>query len=389
MRLFLSLAALYLSVLLLQLSTGEIGLLGSAHFTGFFLGCWLSPRLMGTVGHARAFAAFTTLGAIGLLGHMLVPGPWAWAALRVASGLCIAGCFTVIEAWLQARVTNATRGRAMGSYRLVDMGGSLAAQLLVGLLTPATYATYTILAILCCAALLPLTLSRAAQPATPEAPRLRPALAFARSPLAGAAVVVAGLTAGSFRTVGPVYGQAVGLEPGQIGLFLAIWIGGGALAQWPVGWLADRYDRRWVLIGLSVASTAACAVTLMTSGREAAVLAAAALFGLTSFPVYSVAAAHAHDWAADAERVELSAALMFAFALGAIAAPLTASWLMEASGPAALFVMIAVAHLALAVLGTLRMRARPAAASRTRYVYAPRTSFLVGLLTGRQRNRRD
>lgn len=402
MRLLLSLAALYLSVLLLQLSsgglgpmdalsglalgftTGEVGLLGSAHFLGFFLGCWWAPRLMGSVGHVRAFASFTVLGAIGLMAHMLVTSPWAWAGLRVASGLCIAGSYTVIESWLQARVTNETRGRAMGSYRLVDMGGSLCAQLLVGLLDPATYATYTLLAILCSAAILPLTLTTAPQPATPAAPRLRPALAYARSPLGAAAVVVAGLTAGAFRMVGPVYGQAVGLAPGQIGLFLAIWIGGGALAQWPVGWLADRYDRRWVLIGLSTAALLSSLLTMATSGSVLGVMAAAGIFGLTSFPIYSVAAAHAHDFASDDERVELSAALLFCFALGAIAAPLAASWLMEAAGPAALFTMIALAHAALALIGTLRMRARPSA-RRTRYVYLPRTSFLSGRLFGRQR----
>jgi MFS family permease len=144
MRLLISFAALFLSVILLQLSsggvgpldvlsgtelgftTGQIGLLGSAHFFGFFIGCWWAPRLMGSVGHSRAFAAFTATGAIGVLAHMMVIDPYAWALMRVASGLCIAGCYTVIEAWLQAKVTNETRGRAIGVYRMVDTGGSLA-----------------------------------------------------------------------------------------------------------------------------------------------------------------------------------------------------------------------------------------------------------------------
>ena len=78
---------------------------------------------MGSVGHSRAFAAFTATGAIGLLAHMLVIDPLAWAIMRVASGFCVAGCYTVIEAWLQSKVTNKNRGRAMGSYRIVDMGG--------------------------------------------------------------------------------------------------------------------------------------------------------------------------------------------------------------------------------------------------------------------------
>jgi len=110
MRLPLSFAALFLPVALLQISSGsigpldaisgitlgfttaEIGLLGSAHFVGFFIGCWWAPRLMGTVGHARTFSAFTVLGAIGFMAHMILPDPKAWAVMRIATGICVAGC---------------------------------------------------------------------------------------------------------------------------------------------------------------------------------------------------------------------------------------------------------------------------------------------------------
>ena len=61
---------------------------------------------MGAVGHSRAFAAFAAAGVIGLIAHMLIINPYAWALMRIASGLCIAGCYTVLESWLQAKVTN-------------------------------------------------------------------------------------------------------------------------------------------------------------------------------------------------------------------------------------------------------------------------------------------
>ena len=91
----ISFAALFLSIVLLQISNGglgpldalsgfalnfssaEIGLLGSAHFLGFFIGCWYAPRVMGAVGHSRAFAAFAATGAIGLIAHMLIIDPYA------------------------------------------------------------------------------------------------------------------------------------------------------------------------------------------------------------------------------------------------------------------------------------------------------------------------
>jgi MFS family permease len=402
MRLLVSFAALFLSVIFLQLGSGgvvpldalsgvelgfttsEIGVLGSAHFMGFFIGCWGAPRLLGTVGHARAFAAFCAAGTIGILAHMLIMNPWAWAGLRMMSGLCIAGCYTVIEAWLQAKVTNETRGRAMGIYRVVDISGSLGAQLLIGVLAPASYVSYNLLAILCCAALLPLTLTRAEQPETPAAPRLRPKLAWDRSPLGAAGVVVSGITGAAFRMVGPVYGLAVGLSADQIALFLSAYVIGGGLAQIPMGWLADRFDRRSVLIALSVASVLSCGATiLLAEAGTTAVFFTAVLFGLTTIPIYSVSSAHAHDYAAAHERVELSAAHMFLYAVGATASPLVASVLIAAYGPSAMFVLIAVAHALLVVFGFARMMARPAPGSRTAYQYIPRTSFLIGRLLGR------
>ena len=404
MRLLISFAALFLSVLLLQLSSGgvgpldalsglvlgfskqQIGLLGSAHFLGFFIGCWWAPRLMGSVGHSRAFAAFTAAGAIGLMSHMLIIDPYAWALMRIASGMCVAGCYTVIEAWLQAKVTNETRGRTMGVYRVVDMTGSMAAQMIIGVLEPASYVSYNLLAIVCCAALLPLTLTTVRQPETPASPRLRPRLAHERSPLAAAAVVVAALTSASFRMVGPVYGQQVGLSNDQIAYFLTAFVLGGALGQLPVGWLADKYDRRRVLIWLSIAAVGSSAITIFAANLgTASILLTAGLFGLTTFPIYSIAAAHAHDFASDDERVELSAALMFYYALGAIAAPYAASLLIEGFGAKALFVMIADGHVLLVIFGLSRMRARPTPADRTRYTYAPRTSFTIGRLTRRSR----
>ncbi len=405
MRMLISFAALFLSVILLQLSSGgvgpldalsglaldftrqQVGLLGSAHFVGFFIGCWWAPRLMGSVGHSRAFAAFTAAGAIGLLAHMLVVNPYAWAVMRVASGLCVAGCYTVVEAWLNAKVNNETRGRAMGGYRVVDMGASLVAQLMIGVLEPASYVSYNLLALLCCASILPLTLTKASQPETPAAPRLRPSLAWSKSPLAVGGVMVAGLTSGAFRMVGPIYGQEVGLTPAQIGTFLAAFVLGGALAQFPAGWIADKYDRRWVLIWLSGFSILSCGMTIGVAGAgTGAVMTGAVLFGFTTFPIFSVAAAHAHDFAEDRQRVELSAALMFFYAIGAIASPLLASDLIERFGPAALFLLISAGHAALILFGLARMRVRGTVDDKTRYVYTPRTSITVGRLFRRQRD---
>lgn len=407
MRLFISFSALFLSVALLQLSNGgvgpldalsgialgftteQIGLLGSAHFFGFFIGCWWAPRLMGDVGHSRAFAVFTAVGAIGLLAHFLVIDPLAWAVMRVAAGFCIAGSYTVIEAWLQAKLTNEIRGRAMGTYRLVDMGASLAAQMVISVLEPASYVSYNLLALICCAAIIPLTLTRSAQPQMPAAPRLRPALAYRSSPLAVAGVIVAGITSASFRMVGPIYGQEIGLSQTQIGWFLASFVAGGAIAQLPMGYLADKFDRRWVLIWISALSIFACVAVATLGGPPQTTLFLGALTGFITFPVFSIASAHANDFASDDQWVELAASLMFYYAVGAIGAPYLASTLIAGYGPSTLFILISAGHAFLVVFGILRMRVRPTEDERTRYIWLPRTSFTIGRLTGRSQRRRE
>lgn len=405
MRLLISFAALLLSVVFVQLgsgalgpldalsgaalgfSTAQIGLLGSAHFVGFFIGCWAAPRMMGGIGHSRAFAAFAASGAIGALGHPLWHDPWFWSALRVLTGIAVAGAYTVVESWMQAKVTNATRGRAVGVYRLVDLLASLAAQGLIAVLPPASYISYNILAILCCLCLLPMTLTTAKAPPTPGAPRLRPIRAMRLSPLAAAGVVVAGMSMPAFRMVGPIYGQQVGLDRNGIALFLAAAVLGGAVSQLPVGWIADKFDRRHVLTGISALSVVVCAAVAFDGGSSVhAVFLGAFAFGLFAFPIFSISSAHANDFAEPDFVAELNASLMFIYGVGAIASPLVAALLLERFGPGSLFAFIAALHLGLMAFGVMRMIRGRSAGRRTPYRYLPRTSFIIGRLVKRRRD---
>lgn len=402
MTTLLTFTSLFLSIVFVQMGSGalgpldalsgaalgfskaEIGLLGSAHYVGFIVGCWATPPLMGRVGHSRAFAGLAAVGAIGALMHPVIVDPWAWSLMRVATGVAVAGAYTVIESWLNAKADNASRGRIFGVFRLVDLGAQVAAQGLIGVLEPAAFVSYNIIALFCCLCVIPLAVTRRAAPALDRAPRLRPWATARLSPLGAASAVVAGLTSASFRMVGPIYGAERGLTPSQIAVFLAAAVLGGAAAQAPVGWLSDRMDRRRVLVLLSLAAMALCGWAATGAAQGAAAMYALSFaFGFAAFPLYSVGAAHANDFAPPEMVVELNAALLFLFALGAIVSPLIAAALIERHGPGALFAWMAVAHLALLGFGLWRAVVRPAAAPRTAYAWTPRTSLVLAKLMGR------
>jgi MFS family permease len=400
MRTLISFAALFVSVLLMQLGSGtlgpldalagaergfttqEIGILGSAHFLGFFGGCYLAPRYIGSVGHSRAFAAAASIGAIGALLHPVFEGPTAWALLRILTGLAVASAYTVIESWLQAKVDSSTRGRVSGIYRVVEATGSILSQGLIAVLDPAAYASYSIVAVFCCLCVLPLSLTRREAPPTPAAPRLRPIKAALLSPSACLGIVVAGLANSSFRMVGPIFGTANNLSQQQIALFLIVAVVGGILAQYPVGWIADKTDRRNVLVGLSVAAIVSCLTVAWLAGPDSTsmLFAGAFVFGMTSFPIYSVSAAYANDFAPKDFVVELNAALMFFSSVGAIVSPFATASLIAAFGSAAMFVFIAAAHGILIAFALYRMTRRKAPQRSTPVESVPRTSLIIGRL---------
>ena len=365
----------------LGFSTIEIGLIASGHFFGFLLGCLFSPQIVRRSGHSRAFAVMAVIAVISILANPLLPDAIFWMAVRILSGFSIAGCYTVIESWLQAKLHNTDRGRIFGIYRMVDLLGQVLANGIIATLTPAAYVSYNLIAIIMC--LRPATWPDAKQRARPDrTSRLSPALCLQRTPpLAAFGVIIAGLLTSTFGSLGPVYAIKVGLDIWQIALFLVFSTFGGLLAQVPAGILADKFSRRSVLLAFSIMATALCLCMMSpiantTIGGIPLIYIMSFLFGFTTFPIYSICAPHASDFVAPDEMLSLSASLIFLYASGAIISPLAAGWIMTEFGAEMMFSFIAAAHFLLMIYTILRRFARPAEARRS-YTYIPRTTLFI------------
>ena len=81
----------------LAFTTEQIGLLESAHFISFFYRILVGATSYGNGGTFARFCRLHCKGAIGVLAHMLFIDAYLWALFRVASGLCIAGYYTVVK----------------------------------------------------------------------------------------------------------------------------------------------------------------------------------------------------------------------------------------------------------------------------------------------------
>lgn len=410
MRLLVSFSALFLSVLLVQMGLGamrpfdtisgqslnfssiEIGMIASGHFAGFLLGCVVSPRLALRVGHSRSFMVMVAVAIISIIAHPLFPDPYVWALIRIGSGFAVAGCYTVIESWLQAKLNNKIRGRVFGVYRMVDLSGQLLANGIIAILLPASYISYNILAIVMCLSILPLAMTQSKEPTLPKNIEFKPFVAFHISPLATLGVIVAGISTAAFGSVAPIYAVEMGLSIEGIAIFLIVSILGGMLSQVPAGMLADRLpNRRSVLMLFSILATLTCIgmstnLVNMYILNIPAIYVFAFLFGFTTFPIYSVCAAHANDFAVRGQILNLSASLIFFYALGAIISPLVAGYIIDNFGAPMMFVYISMVHIILLFYTIYRNFIRPAVTWVHPYAYVPRTTLFIATIL---RNRRE
>ena len=125
--------------------------------------------------------------------------------------------------------------------------------------------------------------------------------------------------------------------------FVSVGIIGGAIIQYPLGYLSDRWDRRQVLLASTCgALLVAVILAVLASSSPIVNFILVFIFGSFAMPLFSLSAAHANDRAGKGEFVLVNAALMLFYSFGAIGGPFTASFAMETFGPSALFGFIAV-----------------------------------------------
>ena len=122
----------------------------------------------------------------------------------------------------------------------------------------------------------------------------------------------------------------------------------GALAQWPVGRLSDRLDRRLVLLALLIGAAVTGVILWLFATTSTLLLIFGFMFGALALPCYSLAAAHAYDKTPVSDMVPTAATILLANACGAVIGPLLASVTMALEGPRALFLFTAVVQGALA-----------------------------------------
>jgi MFS family permease len=344
-------------------NAAEIGLLVSGYYAGFIAGCWVAPHLVVRVGHIRTFAALSAVAAGTILIYPIVVEPWVWWVLRAIAGFALAGLYTVIESWLNDRATNENRGALFSIYRAVDLSAMTAGLMLLNFASPAGFELFSVAALLMSLALVPVALTRGVAPAPVQAARLQLRRLYRASPLGVVGVFLVAMANAASIGLIPVFVQRSGFDVEAVAFGMAALVVGGALAQYPVGWLSDRFDRRSIVIVFTILAVVAgggIAAVSVYGGTFTVIVAATAVFGGITMPLYSLLIAHVNDHLEPHEFVTASGGLLLIYGLGAVVGPLIAAFVMLDRPPWLLFAYTSTVFGVLVAYSLWRVTRRPA-----------------------------
>ncbi|QAA92534.1 MFS transporter [Pollutimonas thiosulfatoxidans] len=336
----------YMGLRLTSQSVSEVwvGGLIAVYYLGLVFGARIGHKIIIRVGHIRAYAATAAIVTITVLVLALVDNLWTWLGFRFVAGIAMVTQFMVLESWLNEQTENHQRGRVFAFYMVFSSCGTVLGQLSLTLFPTLDYRPLIFAAMCSALCLVPIALTRRLHPALQLPAPLQVKYYMARVPLSLTVLFVAGTLTGAFYGLAPVYALHQGLSNSQVAVFLAASVATGLLAQWPLGWLADRMNRV-LMIRISAMVLLLLAVPLWGWGWTfsfTALVAFSCAFGALQFTLYPLGAAFANDNVEQERRVGLSAILYMVYGLGACVGPLVAGLLMRELDSSMYFVFVSV-----------------------------------------------
>jgi len=318
-------------------SATEIGITGSVYFLGFVIGCLTVPAIITRVGHIRTFAVLAAAATSVLLVIEMTDRVGQWLALRFVTGWALCGLYMVIESWLNEKAPSHVRGGVLAFYTMITLVAISGAQFIIPLAPIGDATLFMLGAVLLCASIIPVGLTRSIAPHAVHGVRFRPIRLFRTSQVAAVSVLLGGMITGAFWALGPLYAGRRGFSIEAVSSYMSAVIIGGALFQLPVGRLSDRFDRRKVILGLAAFGASVCTFgALLGAEDERTLFVVGFLFGGAAMPLYALCVAHANDQIAERDFVEVASGLLMMNSIGSVLGPTIAAWLMTAAPPGAL-----------------------------------------------------
>ncbi len=314
-------------------STGLIGLNAAMTPLGIIVSSPFIPPLARRFGawHICVFSLFLTAALLLLLA--VYKNVMIWFALRFLLGVANSIIFITSEAWINQLAEPRIRGRIIGLYGTIAAGGFALGPLALAIIGSQGWLPFLVGITGICLAL-PIVIT--AKNHLPEFNGKEKASVFSffsLAPLLLLAVTAAALFDQVVMSLLPIYSLRHAIPEATGSLMLTVIIVGNVLLQIPIGWLADRFSRRYLISWLAFGTVAGC--ILLSRWIEGSVLIWPMLFvwGAIAFGTYTVAMVDLGARFSGALLLAGNSAFGVVWGIGGIVGPSIAGIAMDLVGP--------------------------------------------------------
>lgn len=283
---------------------------------------------------------------------------WWYALLRVGLGFAITAMFFASEFWMISVVPDAIRGRIVGIYAVILSGSYMVGPKLVnafGIHGPEIYVAITVVVL---GGAVPIVLGRGFAPETGDE-EARPPLAllkfFRSDPMVMWGVILFGVIEFGAMGLIAVWGVRSGLD--QVSAVdLVFWLAFGSMAfQLPMGWAADRLNRRALLALSGGVAVIAPGFVILWSDSFPLIAASIFVWGGMAVALYTIALTELGARYQGAALADANAAVVLGYGLGAFFAPTLLGIAMDAIPPDGVLWAAMLAAVAYCTLAAIRL----------------------------------
>ncbi|WP_419901772.1 MFS transporter [Kiloniella sp.] len=229
-----------------------IGLVGSMLGIAIVLYSPLVPKCIAFLGMRKYLITCLLVESLMFISLKLFTLPLYWVVIRFIMGMAVAGIFIASESWINYLASPENRGRILALFN-ISLGVGFASGPLI-LITTGTegWPPFIIGALIHFIALIPLFFVKSPKLDLETPSQFSP---FAFILIAPALCIAVVLTAGTETLMGSffhIYSSRQGYSEEDMHKLLSIFFIGGIIFQYPIGWLADKFNIRKLLLVLGI-----------------------------------------------------------------------------------------------------------------------------------------
>ena len=337
---------------------GMSGVILSVHYLGLIVGAVRSREMIRRIGHIRTFAANATVLSAAVVFHAVVEDAYVWIALRLIFGLCFGALIAVFESWISDAAPGNSRGLIVSFYQFVAYFGQALGMFSLNFIHVDSDIVFLLSSVILSISLVPIVLTRVRAPVPEPFKPQKLSELFSISPLALTGAAGAGVLFGVLFALTSVFLVRLEYSAFDITMINVAIVLGGMAFQVPLAIIADRIDRRVMLLSIFILIALGCLGAMFRVSGDATLWELAAWFFLIgggTAMAYPVALARAYDYLEPSEYVRAASAMVMTYSAMAFLGPLLGGFVFQAFGSGSFFLILIGFSLFLVAFTVFRM----------------------------------